>query len=211
MTSALIEDDVPRLSGHAMEALAEFYREQEERKAVEIAADTDFVFHEDWQLSQFWYDEDTIDKLSTVAVKAAGPNSKIALVSCPSLFRKTEAKAGDNVKVTLFEYDTRFAAYGSSFVFYDYNSPQNIPQENKHDYDLVVADPPFLSEECLTKTAVAIKFLTKGKIILCTGTKMAELAQKLLDVRDKSFKPKHKSNLCNDFSCFSNLDIDQLL
>ena len=33
-------------------------------------------------------------------------------------------------------------------------------------FDVVFADPPFLSEECLTKTAVTIKFMAKGKIIL---------------------------------------------
>lgn len=37
-------------------------------------------------------------------------------------------------------------------------------------YDLVIADPPFLSDECLTKTALTIKFLAKKDIVLCTGT-----------------------------------------
>ena len=36
-------------------------------------------------------------------------------------------------------------------------------------FDLVLADPPFLSDECLTKTAVTLKFLAKDKILLCTG------------------------------------------
>ena len=34
---------------------------------------------------------------------------------------------------------------------------------------MVFADPPFLSDECLTKTAVTVKFMAKEKIILCTG------------------------------------------
>ena len=34
---------------------------------------------------------------------------------------------------------------------------------------MVFADPPFLSEECLTKTAVTLKYLAKRKIVLCTG------------------------------------------
>jgi hypothetical protein len=35
--------------------------------------------------------------------------------------------------------------------------------------DVIVADPPFLSEECLTKVAKSIAFLTAKDIILCTG------------------------------------------
>lgn len=54
-------------------------------------------------------------------------------------------------------------------MFYDYKTPLEIPRTNANSYDLVIADPPFLSEECLTKTAVTIKYLAKQKIILCTG------------------------------------------
>lgn len=71
--------------------------------------------------------------------------------------------------VVLFEYDKRFAVYGSDFTFYDYNSPMDIPKQFQKSFDIVVADPPFLSEECLDKTSQTIKFLAKDKIILCTG------------------------------------------
>lgn len=36
-------------------------------------------------------------------------------------------------------------------------------------FDLVVVDPPFLSEECLTKSLQTTKSLTKQYVILCTG------------------------------------------
>jgi hypothetical protein len=71
--------------------------------------------------------------------------------------------------VTLFEFDKRFAIYGGDFVLYDYNSPLDIPHHFAGNFSVVVADPPFLSEECLMKTAETIKFLAKNKIILCTG------------------------------------------
>lgn len=71
--------------------------------------------------------------------------------------------------VTLFEFDKRFAIYGEDFISYDYNAPLDIPRHFHGQFDVVVADPPFLSEECLTKIAVTVKFLTKHKIILCTG------------------------------------------
>lgn len=71
--------------------------------------------------------------------------------------------------VTLFEYDKRFSSYGQDFIFYDYKSPLSIPREKSNYYDIVLADPPFLSEECLTKTSVTIRYLSKNKIVLCTG------------------------------------------
>jgi 16S rRNA G966 N2-methylase RsmD len=71
--------------------------------------------------------------------------------------------------VRLFEYDNRFDKFGSDFTFYDYKSPLDVPRDLRESFDLVFADPPFLSEECLTKTAVTVKFLAKDKIVLCTG------------------------------------------
>lgn len=73
------------------------------------------------------------------------------------------------ILVTLFEYDRRFAAVGSEYIFYDYKAPLDVPTDKENYYDLIIADPPFLSEECLEKIARTIKFLAKDKIILCTG------------------------------------------
>ena len=75
-----------------------------------------------------------------------------------------------DVEVMLLEYDRRFEVYGDSFCYYDYNDPLNLSEKLvEHSFDLVVADPPFLSEECLRKTAETVKYLAIDKIILCTG------------------------------------------
>jgi hypothetical protein len=38
--------------------------------------------------------------------------------------------------------------------------------------DLVIADPPFLSEECLSKAAETMRLLSRaGKLVLCTGAR----------------------------------------
>lgn len=134
------------------------------------------------------------------------------------------------VSVTLFEYDRRFAAYGSDFIMYDYKSPLDIPRDRNSYYDLVIADPPFLSEECLTKTSVTMRYLSKKKLILCTGNFiywvleskignnliisgaiMSDLAKRLLDIDKCKFEPKHRNNLANEFWCFSNYDVDSLM
>jgi len=74
--------------------------------------------------------------------------------------------------VKCLEFDTRFNVFGEDFQFYDYKEPLNLPLEWKQSFDVVIADPPFLSEECLCKTAVTAKFLAKDKVIVCTGNKL---------------------------------------
>jgi len=67
------------------------------------------------------------------------------------------------------EFDRRFSCFGDSFVFYDYTEPLALPDELQLSFDIVVADPPFLSAECLQKTALTVRYLTAKKILLCTG------------------------------------------
>ncbi len=98
---------------------------------------------------------------------------RIACVSAPSVYQKLKqgvVEGSDRVSAVVFEYDRRFATYGDDFVFYDYNEPLSLganvaPQS----FDVVLVDPPYLSEECLSKVAKTIKYLSKGKVVLCTG------------------------------------------
>ena len=91
-------------------------------------------------------------------------------MSCPTLYSKLVKVKPSECEVLLLEYDQRFEIYGEDFVFYDYNKPLDLPQKLvKRSFDLVVADPPYLSEECLRKTSETVKFLAKDKILLCTG------------------------------------------
>ena len=53
-------------------------------------------------------------------------------------------KSYPNVSAHLFEYDQRFEKYGSNFTFYDYNHPDELPQQHSKAFHLVVADPPYL-------------------------------------------------------------------
>ena len=81
--------------------------------------------------------------------------------------------------VKLFEYDKRFASVATGdFVYFDYKNPMSFGQTtsdseiNLREYfDIVIADPPFLSEECMTKTSVTVKYLAKAdaKLLFCTG------------------------------------------
>ncbi|XP_076646072.1 EEF1A lysine methyltransferase 1 [Halictus rubicundus] len=211
---SISEDDDLQLCPTTLAALNEFLKEKEERenqlKYISKNQNLDICFDENWQLSQFWYDENTTDTLVKGIINSTNSNGKIALISCPTIYSKLKRICGER-QVTLFEYDDRFKVFGSDFVPYNYKFPLALASNKAGYYDLVLADPPFLSDECLTKTALTIKFLTKKNIVLCTGAVMAELAERLLDVKICNFVPHHQNNLANEFYCYSNFGFDKML
>ncbi|KAL2900867.1 EEF1A lysine methyltransferase 1 [Bienertia sinuspersici] len=114
----------------------------------------------------------------------------------------------------LFEYDQRFEQYGSDFTFYDYNSPKDLPQTMKHTYQILVADPPYLSEECLKKVAQTIEYLTKPEknfMLLLTGEVQRERTLKFLGLHPCSFRPEHSSKLGNEFRVYTNYNSSEKL
>ncbi|KAM4797228.1 EEF1A lysine methyltransferase 1 [Rhinophrynus dorsalis] len=206
------DNGVPQLSSHTLAALQEFYAEQQERDSQKSGPGYDKYsvgsVEEDWQLSQFWYSDETALCLAKEAMEAAGENGRIACVSAPSIYQKLKGLAGDNTFVCLLEYDKRFSVYGDDFIFYDYKDPLNLPERlQQHSFDIVIADPPYLSEECLRKTAETIRYLSRGKILLCTGAVMEDLAAQNLGLKLCKFVPKHTRSLANEFRCYANYDL----
>ncbi|EHH58459.1 N(6)-adenine-specific DNA methyltransferase 2 [Macaca fascicularis] len=206
--SDLEDDETPQLSAHALAALQEFYAEQKQQ--IDLGEDDKYnigIIEENWQLSQFWYSQETALRLAQEAIAAVGEGGRIACVSAPSVYQKLRELCRENFTVYIFEYDKRFAMYGAEFIFYDYNNPLDLPERiAAHSFDIVIADPPYLSEECLRKTSETIKYLTRGKILLCTGAIMEEQAAELLGVKMCTFVPKHTRNLANEFRCYVNYD-----
>ncbi|KAM7380114.1 hypothetical protein PAMP_003429 [Pampus punctatissimus] len=159
-------------------------------------------------MSQFWYSDETATQLAEEVIREAGEGGRIACVSAPSVYQKLKqgvVDGSDRVSAVVLEYDRRFATYGEDFIFYDYSEPLSLPASvAPQSFDIVLADPPYLSEECLTKVAKTIKYLSKGKVLLCTGAIMESVAKDLLDVKKCSFLPQHNRNLSNEFRCFVN-------
>ena len=211
-----VEEDLPELSSETFSALAEFYKEQEEREKQQregkerVLEGEDIEWKEDWQLSQFWYSDETANQLAKAVVDVVGEEGRVACVSAPTLYRALKKLNKPKLSLSVFEYDNRFAVYGSDFQFYDYKSPLDIDRGLREQFDLVFADPPFLSEECLTKTMVTVKFLSKeeGRVVLCTGAVMADLANRLAGLTVCQFKPVHQNSLSNPFHCFASFDLD---
>ncbi|XP_066542752.1 EEF1A lysine methyltransferase 1 isoform X2 [Hoplias malabaricus] len=187
------DDDVPQLSAAALEALQEFYAERMSATGQESPKVTDNftvgALKEDWHMSQFWYSDETAARLAEEAIQQAGNQGRIACVSAPSVYQKLKQLESQKenplhcVSSVLFEFDQRFARY----------------------------DPPYLSEECLSKVALTVKYLTKGKILLCTGAVMEEHATKLMDMKMCSYLPKHNHNLANEFRCYVNYEPSLIL
>ncbi|KAF2289564.1 hypothetical protein GH714_037164 [Hevea brasiliensis] len=214
------DDDLPMLSSQALAALREFIEEQnqlnvderrEETGAEETGGKVTLV-SEDWRLSQFWYDPLTAETVAKEVIALLGnnsnPSSRVACIACPTLYAYIK-KIKPNVSVQLLEYDKRFGQYGSDYTFYDYNEPEELPSELKQAFQVVVADPPYLSKECLEKVTETISFLaTPGKshLLLLTGEVQKDRAAELLGLHPCGFRPQHSSKLGNEFRLFTNYD-----
>lgn len=200
------------LSSRALEALREFLIEQNattEGKDSNEQEDEVRLVSENWRMSQFWYDRETAETISDeIRILAESTSSPIACIACPTLYAYLK-KTDPNISVQLLEYDKRFEQYGSDFIFYDYNEPEELPPALKHAFRVVVADPPYLSKECLEKVAQTISYLAqpqKSYLLLLTGEVQKERAADLLGLHPCGFRPQHSNKLGNEFRLYTNYD-----
>lgn len=173
-------------------------------------------------MSQFWYNEKTKRTLSKICLRLilnrSGTQSssdiKIALLSCPSLYR-TIKSVHPNGEVRLFEYDERFSVFKDDFVHYDYSDATNEDHltEFRACFDIVIADPPFLSEECIRNTSLIVNKLKKADadVVMCTGQTVADWVKEYLQLNECTFRPEHERNLANEFCSYANFDLDSFL
>lgn len=213
------DDDMPALSAHALLALNEFLsaQTQQAKAPAEVA-----VVEEDWQLSQFWYTEETARTIAEEVREQAGAGGRVAFLSTPTAFialKKllNEKGAREEVELVLFEYDRRFErAYPDEFVFYDYKHPTAFGDESnnssqfKAGFDMVLIDPPFLNEECMSQYMETVRLLAKpsARFLAATGRVMTDylMAQENVGcgaIRECQWRPRH-NKLSNEFKCYTN-------
>lgn len=150
-----------------------------------------------------------------IASKSSPAEVRVGLLSCPSLYKSIK-NVHPNGVVRIFEYDNRFAIFNEDFVHYDYRciSKQNdYLNEYENFFDIIIADPPFLSKECIENTSKMINKLKKSdaKIIFCSGQTVSEYVKEFLNLNQCQYRPQHERNLANEFCSYANFALDELL
>nr|XP_043610678.1 EEF1A lysine methyltransferase 1 [Erigeron canadensis] len=210
-TAAGDDDDTPTLSAQTLEALKEFLSEQNLSVTTENDEKEVSLVTEDWRLSQFWYDRETAETVARevhALYTSLDPPPSVACIACPTLYAYLK-KMHNDLPVQLLEYDKRFEQYGSEFTYYDYNEPTSLPLSMKHAFRIIIADPPYLSQECLEKVSETVGFLKQpgeSYLLLLTGAVQHDRAAQLLGLRPCGFRPQHSSKLGNEFRLFTNYD-----
>ncbi|KAL7619951.1 Protein-lysine N-methyltransferase efm5 [Parahypoxylon ruwenzoriense] len=247
-------DDEPiALSSHALAALQEFYGERDAHadkfQKLKVAAEQQQhqgdgagagagvgvplsmdAFTEDWNESQFWYSDETAMLFARQLLDGVREDEVVAVVSTPSVFialnnllNAADEESPRPKKMYLLEHDRRFAVF-PEFVFYDFQQPVKLPAELKGSVDRIICDPPFLSEDCQTKTALTVRWMSRPataaaprsgphpRLIVCTGERMEALVTqklyRLLGVRTTTYEPRHAHGLSNVFYCYANFQCD---
>ena len=62
----------------------------------------------------------------------------------------------------------------ANYVFYDFNRPEDLPEELHGKFTMVVIDPPFITREVWEKYAQAAKILLKPEGGLVLGSTIDE-------------------------------------
>lgn len=234
-------DDEPiTLSVHALAALQEFKQEEETRKEAfqklyqqleeqferrQFSIDQ---FKEDWQLSQFWYSDETSDILAKALLEGADENTVICIASAPAVYAaitRIPEEELPTLQIYLLEFDSRFEVMAGKdhFFVYDYNKPDNVPEVLRNKCHRLLIDPPFLEVECQTKSARAARNLmitdenqttASGdklwKLVSCTGERMRDtIAETYPETKPTSFLPEHKNGLSNEFRCYASFECSQ--
>lgn len=227
---------ISELPADTLQLLAQFQADRDakakEFEDLKAKAENDFengsgklsmdLFGEDWNASQFWYTDHTAEILARQLLKDATESSAIAVVSAPSVYVAlrnilAEDATATKPKLCLLEYDRRFEVVGPDFEFYDFEQPLRLSAHLKGQFDRVICDPPFLSEDCQTKTALTARLLAKTwsdealRFISCTGERMESNILRLYEkigVKTTTFEPEHSKGLSNEFRCYSNFECD---
>lgn len=233
------DDEILMLSSHALAALQQFKQEENDRleqfEALYKESETQFdqqqkvlsidAFKEDWQLSQFWYADDTAKILGQALLEGADEDTVVVIASAPSVYAAIKQLPEEEVPtkhIYLLEFDSRFEVLAGKdhFSVYDYNYPDMIPDHLRNKCHRLLIDPPFLEEECQTKSSQAANNLlvidrsgktksgdSRYKLISSTGERMQHIVKKNYpDTKMTTFLPEHKNGLSNEFRCYANFE-----
>ena len=138
-------------------------------------------------LNQYWYSNAT---LRAMGDEVEGHATRAGFLSTPSVYfslgnEELRQRSG------LFDLDEQWGSE-AGFVRYDFNHPEALPDALQGQFDYLVIDPPFITEEVWRMYAKAAKHLldpAKGKLLCSTVPENAPFMEELLGVRPVVFQP----------------------
>mmetsp|Transcript_5369 Transcript_5369/g.11800 ORF Transcript_5369/g.11800 Transcript_5369/m.11800 type:complete len:264 (+) Transcript_5369:59-850(+) len=162
---------------------------------------------ENSDLNQYWYSKNTIETICDAIREcfSISEGTRVAFISTPSLFFSLSLK--EREQSALFDFDTSWESC-SGYHFYDYKDPANVKEECLGVFDLVVIDPPFITQSVWENYAITAKLLAKGdtseqRIIATTVNENDILMKDLFGCKPAAFQPSIP-HLVYQYSVFTN-------
>ncbi|NXC14059.1 EFMT1 methyltransferase, partial [Corythaeola cristata] len=200
------DDDIPQLSSHTLAALQEFYLEQQQREGMKTSQGFNQYsigsIEEDWQLSQFWYSDETASCLANEAVVAAGKGGRWSF--CLQSLRNTAQ--GSDFSVCSRKYRTAVYLSGRVYVICLHFPWLPTIAAALSFASLKKAESIYMHLGGAIKKAQMFCYCLPHQILIifAAGAIMEEQAAKHLGVKICKFIPKHSRNLANEFRCYVN-------
>lgn len=209
------------------------YHENVQRDFIDQRKQNEFLLQtgENSNLNQYWYSKTTIDTLCNAIRESCdiSDGKRVAFLSTPSLFfsmteEERESCALFDVSTavfligfticsfsSLYQFDTSWSTC-QGYHFYDYNKPTSIPDSRKKQFDLVVIDPPFITQSVWELYAIAAKLLLKSDtshVIATTVDENADLMMSLFHCKPALFRPSIP-HLVYQYSVYANFESETL-
>jgi len=156
------------------------------------------------EFNQYWYSDATIQSIllgieEPVEVDGFQKSPRCAFIATPSLFFSLSSEVRQRCNHAVLDIDDeQFAKTGGTgFVKYDFKlqpPEDHLPKELKHAFDIVVIDPPFITEEVWRLFALSANYLLrpdgKGRIICTTvAENLGLLVQLFPGITRTKFQP----------------------
>lgn len=164
------------------------------------------------EYNQYWFSEKTIEFLVKQIEINIKSDSKVALVSCPSVFFSLPKQVQE--QSYLFDIDTKLIAKHPNGVYFDFNDYTALDTKFHEFFDFVLIDPPFIAKEPWQKFADFSKLISKkeSKVLTCSIFENKELLDHLLNLKPCVFKPSipHLVYQYSFYSNYSSEDLDNI-
>lgn len=161
------------------------------------------------EFNQYWFSEKTIDFIVDQISSNTNEKSKIALVSCPSIFFSL-SKEMQEISY-LFDIDEKLIKKHKNCVKFDFNDYSDLDKSFEGFFDYILIDPPFIVKEVWTKFADFTKLIgnSNSKILTCSIVENEQLLKDLLSLNKQNYQPSIP-HLVYQYNFYSNYDDDKL-